>query len=136
MTIKKIKPLFTKIVTTMDKYEEDELLGTSIIDSSKTQGTMKDIQKVVSVGSSVRDIKEGDYVKINPLRYAVRKNVPNSVRNDLMENKIIGFDIPQVEINGVIHLLVEDRDIEYIVEEYEEDKPSKIIHTEPKIILN
>ena len=71
MNIKKIKPLFTSVVTTMDKYTEAQLLaGSNIIDPSKTKQGVKEYQTVIAVGDSVRSIKEGDIVCINPSNYA------------------------------------------------------------------
>lgn len=134
MKIKKIKPLYTKILVTMEKYGADELTGSLI---TKTTGTVKEIQKVIAVGTTVRDIKEGNLVKVNPDKYAIYKYKDNSIKGDIMTNEIIGYKIPQIEVDGHTYMLLEDRDIEYIIEEFEEDKPDAgIIHTEPKIILN
>jgi len=131
----KIKPLFTSIVTTMEKYGIDEVDST-IIDPSKVQGALKEIQKVVAVGSAVHEISEGDYVKINPKKYAVRKFREDSVKNDLMNNEIVGFNIPQVEMDGQTYLLLQVNDIEYVITEWREDQPdSGIIHQEPSIII-
>ena len=40
MNIKKIKPMFTKIVTTMDRYDKDQKVG-NLIDTHKVSGTVK-----------------------------------------------------------------------------------------------
>ena len=120
--IKKIKPLFTSIVTTMERYGVDEFKG-SLIDPTKRQGMLKELQKVIAVGSVVRDIEVGDLVKINPTRYAVRKYEENSVKKDLMENKIVGYNIPQIEIDGQTYLMLQNSDIEFVVTEYEEETP-------------
>ena len=60
MIIKKIKPLFNTIVTTMDMYTEEELKVGGIIDSSKISMSLKEFQKVIAVGPSVRNIEVGD----------------------------------------------------------------------------
>lgn len=136
MKIKKIKPMFTKILVTMEKYGADEMVG-SIIDANKMQGTTKEIQKVISVGGSVREIAEGDYVKIDPKKYAVHKYAENSVKKDLLNDEIIGYKIPQVEVDGHTYMLLDSQDVEYVITEFEEDKPdSGLIHTEKQIILN
>ena len=54
-----VKPLFNNIITTADKYEEDQMAG-GIIAIQK--GEIKEFQKVIAVGSSVRDVKEGDLI--------------------------------------------------------------------------
>lgn len=138
INVKAIKPMFTALVTTMERYGADELQG-SIIDPSKMSGALKEYQKVVAIGSSVRDIAVGDLVKINPIKYAVYKDKrKNSVVNNLEEyhNEIVGYDFPQIELDGVSHLLLQDRDIEFVVTDYEDVKPqSNLIHTERKIVL-
>ena len=58
MNIKKIKPMFTKIVTTMERYDEDQKVG-NLIDTHKVSGTVKEIQRVVAVGDNSAGIKEG-----------------------------------------------------------------------------
>lgn len=130
--------MFTALVTTMERYGADELQG-SIIDPSKMSGALKEYQKVVAIGSSVRDIAVGDLVKINPIKYAVYKDKrKNSVVNNLEEyhNEIVGYDFPQIELDGVAHLLLQDRDIEFVITDYEDVKPqSNLIHTERKIVL-
>jgi co-chaperonin GroES (HSP10) len=135
MKVKKIKPLFNSIVTTMDKYEED-VTNNGVIDASKTEGTLKEYQTVLSVGTTVRDIKVGDVVMINPRNYAVRKYSENSIKNDIDMNPVITYNFNIVEMDGKQCLLLQDRDIDYIIEEYEEDKkPSAIIQPKPKKII-
>lgn len=135
MKVKKIKPLFNSIVTTMDRYEED-VTTNGVIDASKTEGTLKEYQTVLSVGTTVRDIKVGDIVMINPRNYAVRKYSENSIKNDIDMNPVITYNFNIVELDGKQCLLLQDRDIDYIIEEYEEDKkPSAIIQPKPKKII-
>lgn len=135
MKVKRIKPLFNSIVTTMDKYEED-VTNNGVIDASKTEGTLKEYQTVLSVGTTVRDIKVGDVVMINPRNYAVRKYSENSIKNDIDMNPVVTYNFNIVEMDGKQCLLLQDRDIDYIIEEYEEDKkPSAIIQPKPKKII-
>lgn len=134
--IKKIKPLFTKVLTTGDRYEED-MYTKGIIVANK--GELKLYQKVLAVGTSVRDIKVGDTVMINPNNYAVMKYDPNSIKNDMDMNKKISWNLPWVTIdneNGKPKecLLLNDRDIEFIFEG--EEKNEKIIVEDNKILLN
>ena len=43
---------------------------------------------------------------------------------------------PTVEVEGHTYMMLQDRDIEYIIEEWEEETPaSSIIQTQPNIIL-
>lgn len=130
MIIKKIKPLFNTIVTTMDTYTEEELKIGGIIDSSKISLPIKEYQTVVAIGPTVRNIEVGDVVKINPTRYKVRefKEEPkeNSIRNTLVKNTP-SYQFKFVKIDGINYLLLADSDIEFIVEEYEEEPPQSDI---------
>lgn len=133
VNVKKIRPLYTSIVTTMDKYEEDEYNG-SLIDSTKTKGTLKEYQKVVAVGDLVKNIQVGDLVCINPSRYAVKKHKEGSLKDGVVtDNPVITYNFNVVELNGVPHLLLSDRDIEFIVEDY--DETSIIVPEEKKLIV-
>ena len=136
LNVKKIRPLFDKIVVTMDKYAADEYIGSSsLLDAAKMSGSLKEFQKVVSVGSMVREIKVGDIVCIDPKDYAIHKYKPNSLKQDMMEDTIVGYNFTIVEIDHIPHLILKDRDIVYIVEESEEEKePSPIINFNNEII--
>lgn len=134
--IKKIKPLFTKVLTTGDKYEED-MLTKGIIVANK--GDLKLYQKVLAIGTSVRDIQVGDTVMINPRNYAVMKYDPNSIKGDMDMNKVVKWNLPWVTIddeNGKPKecLLLNDRDIEFVFEG--EEKSETIIVEDNKILLN
>ena len=69
LKVKKIRPMFTSLITTMDKYEQDVKIG-GLIDTTKQQGGLKEYQKVLAIGSSVKDVKVGDIVCVNPARFA------------------------------------------------------------------
>lgn len=119
MRAKKIKPLFNYIITTMDKYQSDGKIGDLIV---KQRGTLKEYQKVVAVGNSVREIKEGDVVMIDPTRYAVMKHEKGSLKDGIVEdNPVISYNFKTVEMDGVEYLLLYDSDIKYIIEDYTED---------------
>ena len=122
--IKKIKPLFNYIITTFDKYVEPALIaGTSIIDANKTKNGVKEYQKVISVGSVVRDIKPGDMVCINPSNYAVRKYAENTMKAGMQEykNDVVGYNFNVVIMDDVEYLLLSDRDIDFVIEEWVEE---------------
>lgn len=126
LKIKKLKPIYTSILTTYNKYSTPETVeGSDIIDPAKAKIMVKEYQKVLEVGNQVRLVKPGDTVVINPMKYAKYKQVlqKNSLRNDTQQykNEIVGFDFPVVEVNDQEYLLLDERDILYIVEEAEED---------------
>lgn len=121
--IKKIKPLFTSIVTTGDKFEKDMIEGGIII---ARKGDLKLWQKVIAVGSTVRDIKEGDMVMINAENYMVKKYDKNSLQNDMDNNPSLGYRFNWVTIDDKKGdpqdcLLLNDRDVLYVFEGEEKD---------------
>lgn len=136
--ITKIKPMFTALITTMDKYEQDVIKASGLIDTDKQKGSLKEYQKVIAVGDSVRNINPGDLVYINPSRFAVKKHKEGSLKDGVIgDNPVLTYNFPVVEMNDTNYLLLQDRDIEYIIEEYEEIKdPTPLIIPQEKIIIS
>lgn len=134
LKIKKIKPMFNRILVTSDKYDKDIKQGGVV---TITAGTLKEYQKVISVGSTVRDIKEGDLVLINPMRYAVRKHNEGSLKNGVVtDNPVTSYNFNLVDVDGKICILLYDQDIDYVIEEYEEaTEPSSLIMPDNKLIV-
>ena len=121
LKVKKIKPMFTALITTMDKYEHDVTTRGGLIDTTKQQGGLKEYQTVLAVGSSVRDIKVGDIVCVNPARFAVRKHQAGTLKDGIVtDNPVTTYNFDVVEMDGKQCLLLQDRDIDFIIEEYEE----------------
>lgn len=134
--IKKVKPMFNGLITTMNRYEQDvKVKGTDLIDSSKSNA-VKEYQTVVAVGPMVRGIEVGDTVFINPNRYAVMKHKAGSLQDGVIkDNPVVGYNFDIVEIEGVNHLYLQDSDIKFVaeVEEFNEDP---LIYTKkPEIIV-
>lgn len=138
LKIKKIKPMFTALITSMDKYEQDVTTG-GLINVTKMQGGLKEYQTVLAVGDSVRGIKVGDLVCINPTRFAVKKHREGSLKDGVItDNPVTTYNFDIVEMDGNQCLLLQDRDIDFIIEDWEEipDQPqSTIIQPEKKIIV-
>lgn len=139
LKVKSIRPVYTRIITTADRYEETQKNG-ALIDVSKMEGRYKEYQTVVRVGSSVREVKEGDVVLIDPSRYMKRKFSDNSLREDFVENPITEINIPTVTMNDEDYFMIEERDIAYVIEDSEvvpDPLPNPIIvPREPKIIVS
>lgn len=135
-TIKKVKPMFNGLITTMNKYDNDtRVKGTDLIDSSKAN-TVKEYQTVVAVGPMVRGIEVGDTVFINPKRYAVMKHKPGSLQDGVIkDNPVIGYNFDIVEIDGVEHLYLQDSDIKFVAEVEEFDENPTIYSEQPKIVV-
>ena len=138
LKIKKIRPMFTSLITTMNKYEHDVKTVGGLIDTTRQQGGLKEYQTVLAVGDSVRDIKVGDLVCVNPARFAVRKHQAGSLKDGVVtDNPVTTYNFDVVEMEGKHCLLLQDRDIDFIIEEWEEipDNPSPIIQPEKKKLI-
>lgn len=137
--LNKIKPMFNRIVTTMDTYETDQYNG-SLLDTSRQKGSLKEYQTVLAVGTSVRDIKEGDIVCIDPTRYMITKHKDKSLQNNIIGDEItIGYKFNTIKLKDKDCLMLFDQDISFIVEDYEdvEDQPVPLIiqPDKPKVIV-
>ena len=136
MNIKKIKPMFNRIITTAKVYTEDELKSGGIIDSTKMQMSIREYQTVVAVGNTVKDIKVGDLVKLNYDRYLVRKYKENSIQNDINKfNPVDEYRFRIVTMNHETYLQLYDSDVEYVIEEYGEEEPQSDIIVPNKDII-
>lgn len=119
--LKKIRPLFTKLVTTANKFEEDNKVG-SIVDTNQLAGTIKPYQTVVAVGSNSAGIKVGDVVMINPARYAKKKYEDGSLKDGVIkENPVIEYRFPVITLESGDHLLIDTMDIDFVIEDYTEE---------------
>lgn len=132
-----IRPMFTSILTTGEKHEED-MKENGIIVANK--GDLKAYQKVISVGPSVRDIKVGDTVMIDITHFAVMKYDPNSIKRDMDLDKVVKWNIPWVIVDDAEGkpqdcLLISDRDVKFVCE-VKEVNESLIIPDKPVIITN
>lgn len=136
--IKKVKPLFNRIITTMNVYDEDQYIG-GLIDKRRLKGTIKEYQTVVSVGNTVRDIKEGDEVCIDYTRYMVVKHNDKSLKSNIVGDEIsLDYRLDIIKLDGKEHLMLFDQDVVYVVEEsedIEESGPTIIEVEKPKIIV-
>lgn len=132
IVVKKIKPMFNGIVTTMEQYKEKVTNGLVGIDTPKTG--LSQYQKVVAVGSTVRDIKVGDLVSINPKRYAKMRHKEGGFNDGVMkDNSVVTYEFDTIELDGETYLRLFDNDIEYIVEEFTEVEDSTQLITESDI---
>lgn len=139
LKVKKIKPMFTSLITTMNKYEHDIVSESGLIDTSKQQGGLKEYQTVLAVGDSVRGIKVGDLVCINPTRFAVKKHQEGSLKDGIItDNPVIKYNFDVIIMDDKQCLFLQDRDIDYVIEEWEEvpdPTPSALIKPEEKKLI-
>lgn len=121
------------LVTTKDEYGGEDTTQGGLI--TKMKGSLKEYQRVVAVGPVVRGIQVGDIVCINPKRYARYKHNPGSLKDGVIsDNPVISYNFNVIELDHVPHLLLTDQDIDFVIEDYEEEKESNIIIPEKKII--
>lgn len=133
LKVKKIKPMFNSLLTTMNKYDNDTIVDGII---TKSSGGLKEYQEVLAVGSTIRDIKVGDVVWINPIRFAVKKHKEGSLKDGIVtDNPVVSYNFDVVEVNGNPCLLLQDRDIDFVIEDYEETSDVIIQPEQPKIII-
>lgn len=137
LKLKKIKPLFNRIITTAEVYETDQYTANGILDSSKTKGTLKEYQRVVAIGSTVRDLKEGDLVYIDPTRYMVTKHKDKSLKNNIIGDEIVvGYRFNTLLMNDKKYLELYDQDIKFIVEDSEEvAAPKVVLSDKPSLVI-
>ena len=133
MIPRKIKPMTNHIVTTMDRFESNE--NKLILDIKEAEGVVKDIQQVLAIGPLVRDVKVGDYVRINPDRYI---RVKHNLRDDLNnENEMeVKINFPVVDLESGRFLFLTEGDVDYVIEEFaeEKDEEKSVLYTPPTII--
>lgn len=132
INIKKIKPLFTTIITTGNKFDKD-VYENGIITSKK--GDLKLWQTVIAKGDAVRDIEVGDTIMIDASHFAVRKYSANSVQNDLDNNPTLRYVFNWETVDGKECLRIDQRDVLYVCE-IEEVEESPILQPDKKIITN
>lgn len=116
--IKKLKPQYTTVIVTMDTYEDNVVLD-GVITAKK--GALKMHQRVISVGGSVRSVKEGDLVLLNLQNYITRKFEEDSLKEGMDKMKdVLVYDFPKIFIGGQLYAKLQERDIEGVIEDYEE----------------
>lgn len=115
LKIKKATPMYTAIFTTKDMYTEDDF---DLI-QTKVTNTIKEYQKVVAIGSMVKNVKVGDMVWIDPSKYEIKKYTEDSIKADLLTNQTIGYNIKTIEIDGEEYMILNENDVVFVINEYE-----------------
>lgn len=137
LNIKKIRPMANYIVTTQDKYSANDFKGKAL--TTKIEGSLKEYQKVVAIGPMVRSVNVGDLVCINPKRYAKYKHQPGSLKDGVItDNPVVSYNFNVIELDHIPHLLITDQDIDFVIEDYEEEKEqldSKLIIPDTRIVV-
>lgn len=114
--------MLNHVILTANRYEESDFNNSLIDDEQKLVGNIKEYQTVVSVGPYVKDLKAGDFVVVNPKAYAkpIHKTKDTSVRGLLGDDEVeMRVEFPTIEINGIPHLFLYDRDIDMVITKHE-----------------
>ena len=128
--------MFNRVLTTCDLYTED-LMTDGIIDSTKVEGANKEYQTVIAVGSTVKCVKPGDVVVINPTRYQVMKHKEGTLNDGVIQdNAVLSYNFPIMAINDAPCLYIYDSDIEFVIKEFEMvNEAAEIVEeTAPEIV--
>ena len=86
----------------------------------------------------MHDIKEGDVVQINLTRFKVMNHrhdgtlIQDNVEKD---NATIDFNVQTIELDGKTCFMIQDRDVDFVVEEYEDEPEAKIVIPKNKIVV-
>lgn len=122
LDMKKVITTGSQILTTADKYTEDECMEGGILDTTKL-GVIKDLQKITAVSkmASERGFSEGENVLLNFSRYANKTQGKNSLKDSMDEyyETNVSFQIPSITINGVDNLLLDYGDVSLKVVEFD-----------------
>jgi len=120
LKIKKIKPLFNKILTTMELYD-NMVTEDGIIDGSKEDGGIREYQTVLAAGPMVKCVKPGDLIVINPSRYQVMKHKEGSLKDGVVtDNPVISYNFPILVVDDRPCLYLYDSDVDFVIKEWEE----------------
>ena len=127
--------MFNRVLTTCDLYTED-LMTDGIIDSTKVEGAIKEYQTVIACGPTVKCVKPGDVVVINPTRYQVMKHKEGTLNDGVIQdNAVLSYNFPIMAINDAPCLYIYDSDIEFVIKEFEMiNEAAEIIETAPEIV--
>lgn len=115
--IKKIKPMFDRILVTAETYDlESQKTDTGIYVPSSTG--LRSYQTVIAIGTSVRNVKEGDIVEIDPKRYARMKHQEGSLKDGVItDNPVVSYNFDVINLNGKDYLMLYESDVKFIIED-------------------
>jgi hypothetical protein len=124
LKLKKIKPIGSQILVSGETYLEDDYNEAGILEKNHIKDSLKTYQTVLAIGDDVKFVKVGDLVEINFYKYAVFKEDPNSLKamadNPIVDWRLNWVTMTDVEDNDVDCILVDQRDVKYIIEDCDE----------------
>lgn len=131
LKLKKIKPIGCQVLVTENMYGWDDFDESGLIIHKR--GDLKFYQEVLAVGDDVKFVKPGDVVAINFYKYCQFEHNENSIKVNGI-NKIVSINLNEVEMVGendepVTCVLIDQRDVQYIMEDFKEVTYEKKKHT-------
>lgn len=125
LNLKKVTPLRGDIVTTADRYTEDECIFNGILNTTKVN-TVKDIQKIISAGPDAirHGVSVGSSVIVNFNRFQSNssKSRENSLSNDVKGEEFFKkkvYNLPTILVDSAECLFINIQDIELVVDDFE-----------------
>lgn len=140
LKITKIKPMFTDLVITADRFDKD-IVDKGIVMANK--GDLKSYQTVIAIGNAVREINVGDKVMVNFETFAEHRIPVGSVKKDMdVDDPVVRYNIPWVTMtdeqgNDQTYIRIPVNAIEFVFEGEEVENKSEIFEVKkPDILLN
>lgn len=141
LKLRKIKPIGSQVLVTENLYGWDDKNESGII--LHNRGDVKTYQEVIAVGKDVTFTKPGDIVEINFYKYAELDRDPDSLKSIVGSSRMVNLRLNEVEMEGtdgnsVTCFLIDQRDIKYILEDYDEvtyKEKKEILVKQPEVKL-
>lgn len=133
LRINDARPLYTGLFITKDEYTDDDFANGVVLYGES--GKVKPYQRVFRCGPYVKNVKEGDLIKVNFARYVRKKYSDEDLRSEMPTKNDIQLFIPEVEINGVKYLHVDENDVIMVITDWDEVETPNIHVMTSKIIL-
>jgi hypothetical protein len=108
-----------------------------IIDSTKVEGAIKEYQTVIACGPTVKCVKPGDVVVINPTRYQVMKHKEGTLNDGVIgDNAVLSYNFPIMIVDDAPCLYIYDSDIDFVIKEFEmiNDEATEVVESAPDIV--
>lgn len=129
----------TAMITTADRFSEEESTHNFILDSTKV-GQLKDLQQIVAVSEYAkgRGLKPGGYVLLDFKKYMKSTQKKNSLQETMDEHysSDVSFEVPMILLDGQEALFLDTNDVVIIVDEFEYLKEGEGLITGTEVNLN
>lgn len=133
LKLKKITPTFNHILTTKNLRDHDEYDNGVLV---RPAGSTKEWQRVVAVGPTVKNCKVGDYIMVDPVRYAVTKHQDGSLKDGVVaDNVTVAYNIPIITVDDKEYMYLFDTDIQFVIDKFEETEDLPPLYTTSTNIL-